>query len=68
MLVVGLVCVFQTEVVDAKGEGYLAANVSKYPGCVSACHVPRGFEVLFEAVVGNATGLLQAVHAFSNFH
>ena len=32
MLSVGLVYVFHTEVVDAKGEGYLAAIVSNIPG------------------------------------
>ena len=68
MLGVGLVCVFYAEVVDAKGEGYFLANVSKQPGCVSTWYVPRGFEVLFEAVVGDAPGFLQAVHSFPNFH
>ena len=68
MLGVGLVYVFHTEGVDAKGEGYFAANVSKEPECVSTWHVPRGFELLFESVVGDATGLFQAVHAFLNFH
>ena len=68
MLGVGLVCVFHTEVVDAKGEGYLSADVSKYPRSVFAWLVPRGLEVFFESVLGDATGLLQAVHAFPNFH
>ena len=67
MLGVGLVCVFHTEVVNAKGEGYPAADVSKYPGSVFLWHVPRGFEVLFDSVVGDATGLLHAVHAFPEF-
>ena len=68
MLGVGLVCVFHTKVVDTKCERYLASDVSKEPGSVFACHVPRGLKVVFELVVGNATGLLQAVHAFPNFH
>ena len=68
MLGVGLVCVFHTEDVDAKGERYLAADVSKDPGSVFAWHAPIGLEVVFELVVGDATGLLQAVHAFPNFH
>ena len=68
MLGVGLVCVFHTEYVDAKGERYLAADVSKDPGSVFAWHIPRGLEVVFDSVVGDATGLLQAVHAFMNFH
>ena len=68
MLGVGLVCVLHTEVVDSKGEGYLAADVSKQPGRVFSWHVPRGLDVLFESVVGDATGLLQSVHAFPNFH
>ena len=68
MLGVGLVCVYHTKVVDAKGEGYLAAEVSKETGNVFAWHIPRGLAVLFELVVGDATGLLQAVHAFPNFH
>ena len=67
MLGVGLVCVFHTEVVDAKVKIYLAAEVSKEPGSVFAWHVPRGIEVVFESVVGDATVLLQAVHAFPNF-
>ena len=68
MLGVGLVFVFHTEVVDAKGEGYLAADVSKEPGSVFAWHIPRGLEVVFDSVVGDVTSLLQAVHAFPNFH
>ena len=68
MLGVGLACLFHTEVVDAKGERYLAADVSKEPGSVFVWHVPRGLEVVFESVVGNETGLLQVVHAFPNFH
>ena len=66
MLGVGLVCVFHTKIVDAKGEGYLAADVSKYTGSVFSWHVPNGLEVVFELVVGNATGFLQAIHAFLN--
>ena len=68
MLGVGLVCVFHTKVVDAKAERYLAADVSKEPGSVFSWHVPIGLEMVFESVVGNAAGLLQAVHAFPNFH
>ena len=68
MLGVGLVCVFHTKAVDAKGERYLAADMSKDPGSLFAWHVPRGLEVVFESVIGDATGLLQAVHAFPNFH
>ena len=68
MLGVGLVCVFHTKVVNAKGRGYLADDVSKYPRSVFAWLVPRGLEVLFESIVGDATRLLQAVHAFSSFH
>ena len=68
MLGVVLVCVFHTKVVDTKGERDLAADVSEDPGSVFAWYVSRGLEVEFELVVGNATGLLQAVHAFPNFH
>ena len=68
MLGVGLVCVFYTEVVDAKGEGYFLACVREESGCVSTWYVPRVFEVLFESVVCDAYGLIQAVHAFPNFH
>ena len=68
MLGVGLVCVFHTKVVDAKGEIYLADDVSEEPRSVFAWHVPRCLEVVFESVVGNAIGLLQAVHTFPNFH
>ena len=68
MLGVGLICVFHTEVVDAKGERYLAADISKEPGSVFAWHVPRGLGVVFESVIGYAIGLLQAVHDFPNFH
>ena len=68
MLGVGLVCVFHTKVVDAKGEIYLAGDVSKDPRIVFAWHVPRGLEVVFESVVGDANVLLQDVHAFPNFH
>ena len=68
MLGVGLVCVFHAKVVDAKDEGYLAIDVSKYPRSLFAWHITRGLEVLFESVVGNTTGLLEAVHAYSNFH
>ena len=68
MLGVGLVCVFYTEVVDAKGEGYFSAGVREDSGCLSTWYVPRGFEVLFELVVCDAPGLLQAVYAFPNFH
>ena len=68
MLGLGIVCVFHTVVVDAKGERYLAADLIKEPGSVFAWHVPIGLEVVFESVVGNANGLLQAVHAFPNFH
>ena len=67
MLGVGLACVFHTEVVDTKGKGYLAADVSKDPGSLFSWHVPNGLEVVFELVVGNATGLLQAIHAFLNY-
>ena len=68
MLGVSLVCVFYTEVVDAKGERDLAADVSEYPRSVFAWYVARGLEVEFESVVGDAAGLLQAIHAFLNFH
>ena len=68
MLGVGLVCVFNTKVVDAKGKRYLSADVNKEPGSVFAWHVYRCLEVLFESVVGDATGLIQAAHAFPNFH
>ena len=68
MLGVGLVCVFHTKVVDAKGERYLAADLNKEPGGVLSWHVPRGLEVVFESVVGNETGLLQVVNTFPNFH
>ena len=68
MLDVGLVCVFYTKVVDAKGEGYFSDGVREESGCVYKCYVPRGFEVLFEPVVCDAPGLIQAVHAFPNFH
>ena len=68
MLGVDLVCVFHTKVFDAKGERYLADDVSKDPESVFAWHAPRGFEVVFESVVGDATSLLQTVHAFPNFH
>ena len=68
MLGVGLVCVSYTEVVDAKGEEYFSANVREESGCVSTWYVPRGFEVFFESVICDATGLLKAVHAFPNFH
>ena len=67
MLGVGLVCVFHTKAVDTKGEIYLAADVSKDPGSVFAWHLPKDLEVVFESVVGDATVLLQAVHAFLNF-
>ena len=68
MLGVGLVCVFHTKVVDEKGERYLVADVSKDPRSVFEWQLPRGLEVVFESVVGDATGLLQEVHAFLNFH
>ena len=68
MLGVGLVCVFHTKVVNAKGERYIAADVSKNPGSVFACQIHRGLEVVLELVVGDATVLLQAAHAFPKFH
>ena len=68
MLGVGLICLFHTEVVNAKGEGYIAADVSKESGSVFAWHVPRGIEVLFDSVIGDETCLLQVIHAFPNFH
>ena len=68
MLGVGLVGIFYSEVVDAKGEGCFSAGVHEESGCVSTWYVPRGFEVMFELVVCDAPGLLQAVHAFPNFH
>ena len=68
MLGVGLVCVFHTKAVDAKGKRDLAADVSEDPGSVFSWYVDRGLEVEFESVVGDVTGLLQAVHAFLNFH
>ena len=55
MLGIGLVSVFHTKVVNAKGEGYLAVGVIKEPRSVFVWHVPRGLEVVFESVVGNAT-------------
>ena len=67
MLGVGLVCVFHTKVFDTKCERYLAADVSKEPGSLFAWHVARGLEVVFESVVGDAAGLLQAIHASPNF-
>ena len=68
MLGVGFVCVFHTKVVNEKGERYIAADVSKEPGSLFAWHVSRGPEVVFESVVGNAAGLLQAIHASPNLH
>ena len=68
MLGVSLACLFHTKVVDAKGKRYLAADVSKYPRSLFVWHIPRYLEVVFESVVGDATGLLQDVHAFPNFH
>ena len=68
MLGIGLVCVFHTKVIDTKGERDLAADVSEEPRSVFAWYVARGLEVEFESVIGDATGLLQAVHAFPNFH
>ena len=68
MLGVGLVCVFHTKVVDAKGKRYLSDDVNEDPGSVFSWYVDRGLEVEFESVVGDATGLFQAVHAFPNFH
>ena len=68
MLGVGLVCVFHTEVVDTKGEIDLAADVSEEPGSVFSLYIARGLEVDFELAVFDATGLLQDVHAFQNFH
>ena len=68
MLGVGVVCVFNTEDVNSRGKVYLVADVSKEPRIVFAWHVPIGLEVVFELVVGDATGLLQAVHAFPNLH
>ena len=68
MLGVGLVCVFYTEVINAKGEGYFSAGVCEEFGCLPTWYLPRGFEVLFESVVCDAPGLLQAVHAFPYFH
>ena len=68
MLGVSLVCVFYTEVVDAKGEGYFLDGVCEESGCVSAWYRPRGFGVLFESVICDAPGLLKAVHSFSDFY
>ena len=68
MLGLGLVCLFHSEVVNAKGKRYLADDVSEYPGSVFAWHVARGLDMVFESVIGDATGLLQAVHAFPNLH
>ena len=68
MLGVGLVCVFNTKAVDAKGERDLADDVSEEPGSVFAWYIARILEVEFELVIGDATGLLQAVHAFPNLH
>ena len=44
MLGVCLVCVFHNEVVDAKDEGYLAADVSEDPGSLFAWNVPSDLD------------------------
>ena len=68
MLGVGVVCVFNTEDVNSRGKVYLVADLSKEPGIVFAWHLPICLELVFDLVVGDATGLLQAVHAFPNSH
>ena len=68
MLGVGFVCVFYTKVVDTKDEGYFSAGVGEEPGCVSTWDLPMCFQVLFQSVVCDAPGLIQAVHAFPDFN
>ena len=68
MLGVGFVCAFYIKAVDAKGEGYFPAGVGEEAGCVSTWYIPMGFQVFFQSVVCNATGLLQAIHAFPDFN
>ena len=43
MLGVGLVCVFYTKVVDAKGEGYFLAGVGEDSRCVFTWYIAIGF-------------------------
>ena len=68
MLGVGLACVVYTGVVDTKGKGYVLSGVGEESGCVSTWYVPIGFYVLFLSVVCDASGLLQAVHAFPDLN
>ena len=64
---VGFVGVFNTEVVDHKGEGKGAGGVFPQAGSERNRCVPMRCQVLDEAVVGDAAGLGKAVHAFPNF-
>ena len=68
MLGVGFVCVIYTKVVDTKGEGYFSAGVGEEAGFVSTWYVSIGFQVLFQSVVYDAPGLLQAVNSFPDFN
>ena len=68
MLGVGFVYVFYTKAINAKGEGYFSAGVVDEAGCLSAWYVSIGFQVLFQLVVCDAPGLLQAVHSFPDFN
>ena len=68
MLGVGFVCVFYTKVVNTKGEGYFSAGVGEEARCVSTWYLSIGFQVLFQSVICDASGLFQAVHAFPDFN
>ena len=68
MLGVGFVYVFYTKVVNTKGEGYFSAGVGEEARCLSTWYVSICFQVLFQSVVCNVSGLFQAVHAFPNFN
>ena len=60
--------VFDAEVVDDKGEGDGACDVSEETGSVFGGDVALGGEMFLEAMVGKDASLWKAIHAFADFH
>jgi hypothetical protein len=57
---------FDTKVIDHKGENDRPGDVSVRSWCIGKLVVPTGDQVGLEAVIGNDTGLWEPIHVFAN--
>jgi len=56
------------KVIHNQGKVDVPSGVSPQAGCVRTWMVAMWQKEFLEVVIGNATGLREAVHAFANFH